>query len=395
MYWDGQYCKDTGCIIIDPNNPTGLATNKTGISGSAIFGVDPNGGNVPVNPPGPTNYCYWCPPTPYTKKYCSADEYVANLTTQGVEALAISFGWVAPANGQIGISPSTYLTIVLSSFFTTYSCIYVDVYSNPLSNEGCCTLRGGTWVDTNTIDGGLPNYKCVDPIISPCGTGTIINPSNVVVYGDGSLASQECCTSLGYQWTSGVISVYENNISTGTIIDSMGLSYANSLGTNSYCSPCPSSINIVEECDANGACTFVVKNKNTNTNLPQSCCVGYGYTYDNTTNRCLTCPSVVNYEPAAPFKITNLDSSDLTVICCTNIGGWYGNAFGDGDKCYQCPGILIYDDFGGSSANPNYTIIDGEILYGGVSLSPTCCENYASVMGTGAWDAALGKCVIV
>jgi len=397
MYWDGQYCKDTGCIIIDPNNPTGLATAKTGVFNSGeVFGIGPGGGNVPVNPVGPTNYCYWCPPSPYVKKYCSADEYIATLTTQGVEALATAYGWVAPANGQIGISPSTYLTIVLGSFFNTYSCIYVDNLNNPIANEACCTLRGGTWVDTNTVDNGLANYKCVDPIVSPCGTGTVINPSNVVVYGDGSLASQDCCTSLGYQWTSGVITVYENGINTGTIVDSTGLSYANTFGTNSYCSLCPSSLNIVEECDINNACTFVVKNNNTNTNLSQSCCVGYGYTYDTMTSRCLTCPSVVSYGPQSPYLITNLDNSNLSVTCCTNIGGWYGNAFGDGDKCYQCPGILIFDDLGNSTVNPNYTLIDGEILYDGVSLSsPACCENYAIVVGGGTWDAALGKCVIV
>lgn len=392
MYWDGQYCKDTGCLPpIDPN----LLTSKTVISSGEIFGIDPNGGNVPVNPVGPTNYCYWCPPSPYIKKYCSVDGYLADLTIQGIEALAIIYGWIPPTNNEVGISPSLYLTIILGDFFTKYACIYVDNLNNAISNEACCTLRGGTWVDTNTVDSGTSNYKCVDPIANQCGSGTVINTSNVVVYGDDSLASQDCCLSLGYQWTNGVISTYENNISTGSIIDSTGLSYANTFNTNSYCSPCPSSINIIEECDTNSNCTFVVKDNNTNTNLSQSCCVGYGYTYDSTTSRCLTCPTVVNYEPKSPFKITNLDNSDLTVICCNNIGGWYGNALGDGDKCYQCPGILIYDDLGNSTANPNYTVIDGEILYGGDSLTPTCCENYATVIGTGTWDAALGKCVIV
>jgi hypothetical protein len=385
--WDGKNCVDPRC-----SGGIGGGGIDVGVGSSTQRGFTFSGADLFAGQPAPGGVspfiCYWCPPDSSIQIVCTVGDYLALLTQTEIEQLALSYGW---DNTTVDSDPSAFLITILTPFFTTYGCLYLDNIHKPISSSACCTLKGGTWT---LIDG---KYYCVSPASNPC-ANTVSNANHVYVnISDNSLVLQPCCTTLGYTWTDGSISmVGEPNFN-----DTLGLSYANSLNEKNYCTACPTQLVTVNDCDNFGVCTLIIKDNLTNTNLSQQCCTDYGFTYEVTTGRCLKCPTTVNYEATHPYTITQLDGSSLSQTCCENINagasftfpGWYGNAFGDGNKCYQCPGINIFDDLGVMTPNTNYTVMSGEVLYGGSSLSQTCCDNYNVSVGGVAWDPISQKCL--
>jgi hypothetical protein len=111
------------------------------------------------------------------------------------------------------------------------------------------------------------------------------------------LLNEDCCSQVGGHWTNGTITVIDGNNSY-TFTDSIGLSFAQSLGQNNYCSNCATTLKkfnseIVIEPGAGL--------------LNQECCEHYGFSYDITNYRCYACP---NYTPATP----NTDNINEVVV---------------------------------------------------------------------------------
>lgn len=392
-YWDGRNCV-IGDNLGGGNLGGDLGTeylNKTFVFNSAdLFAI---GTEPPVEVI--TYNCYWCPPNDYIQTICSADEYVMTLSDTDVVNLAISLG----ANQGISVKDAqSFVLLNYSSFFTTYGCLLLDNLDKPIGNLACCQMKGGTW----TSIGG--KYYCVKPQVNPCASNSV-NNNHVVVDSNGGLISQTCCPTLGYEWTNGSLTVIDsvtNQVRTDiTIQDTVGLSFANSLGTNNFCTACPTQITIVNDCTG-GGCVSVVKKYNSSsapTQLTQQCCTDYGFSWDSTNSRCLYCPSVVNYgTPLNDYLITDLGGNDLSQQCCEAIGGWYGNAFNEGDKCYTCAGVMIFDSNGNGVANPDYQITGSvyplEVKYKGNSLTQQCCTQYNAQFGLAVWDSITNKCLI-
>ena len=397
--WDGKNCVDAGCTKLNGGLNTEILTTSPGgikqvtFTSAEIFA----GPREDVGTPAFT--CYWCPPDGSIHIVCSVDEYLALLTPTEITQLATSLGW---GQGNIDVAPQIFLNTVLTPFFTTNGCLYLDNLNKPIKNAVCCKLKGGDW---SLING---KYYCVKPVDNPC-ANNVVNANHVLVNNStvpATLTTQECCLTLGYTWTDGLIAMAGE----ASFNDSLGLSFINSFGGKFYCTACPTSLITVNDCDAFGVCSLIIKDSVTNTNLSQTCCTDYGFSYDATTGKCLKCPTVVNYEATYPYTITQLNGSNLSQSCCeTTIVGsspsfttaWYGIADINGNnsgvaKCYQCPAIYYYSNNAqvDPTPNTNYTIFEGEVLYNGQSLSQTCCNNYNSEVGGVSFDAATQKCLL-
>lgn len=378
--WDGTNCVDTQCITSLGGNGGGGFGDPTGAVNSNIVEV--------INDTSNPYICYWCPPDSQIKIVCSVEEYLEPLTMTAIEELALSLGW--DNTGPFSLSPTVFLGGIFSVFFSTYGCLILDNNYNQIKNQSCCTLKGGEWT---LVEG---QYYCVKPLDNPCSDSSI-NESHVLIDNGGNLLSEACCNTLGYTWTDGTITVTNQP----SIQDSIGVSFANGLGSSSYCTACPTILTYVEECDALGSCFQVVKD-NSNANLSEKCCTDYGFSWDVENGRCLLCQPVVNYINEYPYLITNLDDTDLTQACCESNNGWFGYAqivtqSGPGTaKCYQCPPLYYYNSANDSTPiqNTNYTIFEGEIVYNGESLIQVCCDNYNQFVGTASWDVVTQKCYI-
>jgi hypothetical protein len=388
--WNGKNCVDTSCVsLLSPLGTSAPATAATPTSTGSPIPMVFNASSLFSGTRGgvfSTFGCYWCPPDEFVTLVCNVDEYLSLLSPVEVNQLALSLGWDDISN------PVTYLNSVLSTFFTTYGCLYLDSLNVPINNQACCELKGGVW----TLDSSSRQNYCVQPIISPCGNNIVNNNHVYVNSRDGSLTSQECCRILGHEWVDGNISI----IGEPSQQDGVALSFVNSLGLTNYCTACPTQLKSVDDCSV-GSCTLVIKDNITDTNLSQQCCTDYGFIYDSVYNRCLRCASVVNYESSYPYTITNVDTTNLTETCCTGVSGWFGIADINGvnsliNRCYQCPPIYYYTSPSDTVpiTNTNYTVIGNELLYGGTSLSQTCCNNYNSEVGTVTWDVSTQKCLV-
>jgi hypothetical protein len=389
--WDGKNCVDAGCVKSAGGT---VPVAPVEVKGVTFTATELFAGQVTDTAPS-TFTCYWCPPDASITVVCSVDQYTALLTPTEVDQLATSLGWT-----NNGTTSTAFLNTVLTPFFTTNGCLYLDNLNKPINNSACCTLKGGNW---NLING---KYYCVKPVDNPCANNTA-NANHVLVNTTtNSLTTQECCSTLGYTWTDGLITM----VGESSFNDSVGLSFVNSFGGKFYCTACPTSLITVNDCDGFGVCSLIIKDSVTNTNLSQQCCTDYGFSYDAATGKCLKCPTVLNYEATYPYTITQLNGSNLSQSCCeTTIVGsspsfstaWYGIADINGNnsgvaKCYQCPAIYYYANGSQTTATPNtnYTILDGEVLYNGQSLSQTCCNNYNSEVGGVSFDAATQKCLL-
>lgn len=399
VIWDGRNCVIDSGLGDTPTEELGTgtatSTQKT-YSYTELFTANPNGNPTPVNPT-PSYFCYWCPPDSVVQTVCSVNEYVATLTDAQIVNLAVSLGLTLPTTVALATA-FIYGSEDFSMFFTTYGCLILDGNDNPITNKPCCELKGGVY----TLINGK-NY-CIKPAQNPCANATILNANHIWVNSnDNSLVTSECCATLGGTWTNGTITIS----SVGTLQDYVGLSYVNSLGLSNYCTNCPTNIVFVNDCITTpGQCILIVKDGLSNADLTQQCCTDYGYDWNPNTNKCHVCPSIVNNEPSYPYKITTLNGGNLTQYCCESKGGWYGlpqllNDIGEPynpgvTKCYQCPPLYYYDSSNNSAnaiQNTNYSVISGEILYNGQSLSQQCCTNYNITVGGVYWNAAVQKCM--
>lgn len=396
--WNGKQCVDTNCIRItgsDNNSEIDVVVEEvdmgTPISAVELFAANPRDYSKPINP---SYVCYWCPPDSTVQTICNTDEYIVTLTDTQIINLAISLGAIPPISKD---AAAAFIYTVFNTLFTTYGCLILDGNNTPITNKPCCEMKGGTYTLINN-----KNY-CIKPINNFCADATILNGNHIWVNSDGSLTSIDCCRTLGGTWTDGTITI----ASVGSTQDYVALSYVNSFGVKNYCTNCPTTIIFVDDCVTTPSqCVPIVKDGLSNIDLTQQCCTDYGYTWNNTLNKCYVCPTVVNTSNTYPYVITKTDDSNLSQYCCENKGGWYGlpqllNGVGEPynpgiNKCYQCPPAYYYVSESSTIAiqNTNYTIVNNEVLYGGQSLSQTCCNNYNTEVGGVSFDSARQKCLV-
>jgi hypothetical protein len=381
--WDGRNClyvtsTNTGTPIeIGTENVSTLRTYST----NDLF--NSYTGGIVIQ----SNYtCYWCPPENYLQTICSVDDYLSTLTQTQIIQLAVSLG----ASPNIGSEATYFISNIYEPFFNNYGCLILDNQDNVIKDKGCCELRGGTLTNINGV-----NY-CLKPNPNPCAGSQVYPKTHVWVKPDNTLLPESCCNQNGQYWVSPVDS-NNNNITlvsqngTTTFLDLPGSTFA---GSNSYCSSCPN--NLIEVVENS---SIIIKDSNNN-DLLQECCVDYGFNWDLNLQKCTKCPTVVNYGTELnEYQIVNVNGLDLSQQCCEQIGGWFGNAFGEGDKCYSCPGVMIYDSVTGESTiNNGYQLIGTtspiEVTYEGNSLSQQCCTLYHNQFGEAVWDSETNKCLI-
>lgn len=375
--WDGRNCVDLTCVTLNGTSvgaPTstpirgGVAITRTTqvVDASTLFRTQ----EATPTPIVDNFVCYWCPPESYITKVCSADEYVALLTTQQILDLAISLGY--DPTPLIRTSPSIFLSNILFEFFKIYGCLLLDNVDKPINNSACCKLRGGEWILEPTSN----KYYCVTPNINPCASATV-NPSHVYVTPVGDLLSQECC--IDGNWSNGsIVTINSTTGANGNLVDSVGLSFANLTGNNNYCSACPPSISI------SNTDSYVLENPS-GADLTQQCCTDYGFTYNTLTGKCLKCPAVTNIVSGVIVKPNGVS---LDETCCLIKNGWYGigPASLDLQKCYQCAPV----------SSGGYTITSNEVLFNGTSISQACCASYKAEVNNTAinWNTLTNKCVL-
>jgi len=248
----------------------------------------------PVFTTKPPYKCYWCPPNPQV--VCNPDDYISTLSSDAITNLAIELGW----NNQCGLSTTDFLSSALTSLFTKLNgCLILTETNDIISNKACCTLSGGNLVMVDNI-----NYCVQPPPVNPCDNATV-NPTHVYITPAGDLLPEGCC-SIG-TWTDGTVTVTEGS-ETVTIIDSVGLGFANQLSSNNYCSACPTSINISP--------TNLIITDSNRVGLTQNCCVDYGYNYDTVNNICYTCPppKAIGYSIVSGEVLFN--GLSLFEVCC-------------------------------------------------------------------------------
>lgn len=380
--WDGKGCilvKREQVVTVRPNVEKEVNT----YSSKQLF-TKSTTKTMPVEEVSLSHTCYWCPPKEYTQKICSADDYLAALTQTEITQLAVNLGW-----DNVG-DPQTFISKIYSPFFNTYGCFLLDVNDKQISNRACCKLRGGTW----TLIGN--SYKCMVPAERTCGKPDI-KPETYVWFdsSNNTLVSKQCCTQNNQYWVEPIgdsncascnIMLTSGNQIT-TFLDEYGTKVAQS---NSYCSACPN--NLVEVVES--GYVFILE-KSSNTNLSKQCCIGYGFTWNTTLNKCTKCPQSVQYGTTTESNvIVDLAGNDLSQQCCESVGGWYGNFYNNGSRCYICPGTVIYDSFGNKEINTNYQIIGNEVIYQGSSLSQQCCDNYNTSFGGVEWSPVENKCLV-
>lgn len=390
VVWDGKNCLDANCIRINGGGipqQDAVAQEFTGRQNYTIIEM----ATIGIEPPAEaiTYACYWCPPDNSIQVVCSVDEYLNTLTDTQIINIAISLGATQPSLDEA----TSFIVKVYSRFFDKYGCFILDGDDKPITNNVCCKMKGGVYT---TING---SGYCVKPLPNPCDGATILNGNHIWVNSDGSITSSDCCTSLGGIWTDGTVNI----ASVGTMQDYHATSYVNQFGLKQYCTNCPTEIMFVEDCTTL-PCNSIVKEGLSGADLSQQCCTDYGFTWNN--NKCYVCPAVVNTSSVYPYTITNLNDSNLTEYCCSEKGGWYGlpqllNDVGEPynpgvKKCYQCPPTYYYPIESSTTAvqNTNYSIINGEVLYGGLSLSQTCCNNYNTEVGGVSFDVTSQKCLV-
>ena len=332
--------------------------------------------------------CYWCPPK--VKTICGMESYVDSLTDIEVNNVSTILGW----NSNTQQTQRDWLESILTNFFPN-ECFILDNQNKMISNSECCRLRGGRWVFNETLN----TYYCINSNIY--NTGNVIMPSSsktsspsvpqktycdeshvdeyhVWVDSSNNPISQICCTQLGKQYnTNGSILVYRNGNFFGSKNDYVALSKY-----KSYCTDCPTSINIVGD---------YVYNNVDNVGLNEKCCVDYDFTYDNTNSKCVECPSTTlnSPQPDGSTIITTTSGNQLPKTCCIKLNKWFNDTL---NKCYLCP----------PSDDNGYTFNTGsvytEITYQGTSLTQECCDYYKKSMSNYGsninWDANLGKCLI-
>ena len=401
--WDGEKCVDINCLGLNGSDFE-IATGVEDFQKS--FSITEIPLDIQFDPIDFLNFkCYWCPPENFIQTICSTGDYLNALTDTQIINLATTLG----ASQPITLSEaSVFIGGIYDPFFTTYGCLLLDNKDEPITNKLCCEMRGGVYTLINN-----KNY-CIKPTNNPCANVTILNANHIWVNtDDNSLISYDCCSTVGGTWTDGTITI---SSSMGTIQDNLGLSYANGLGLNSYCTSCPTNIMFVDDCVTTpNLCVSIVKDGLTNTDLTQQCCTDYGYTWNSNTNKCYVCPTVVNNGGSYPYTITTLNGGILPQNCCESQGGWYGlpqlsNSVGEiynpkTNACYQCPPLYYYTSESSTAAtqNINYSIIflntqqglGGEVVYNGQSLSQQCCDNYNITVGGVYWNTTFQKCMTV
>jgi hypothetical protein len=243
-------------ITCNTANPTGCDTcREVFVYDSAqLFRTNPN---LEITDAINSYTCYWCLPDSYIDKICDARSFINGLTQQEINDLYIKIF------GPIGEVPVSIVTDkvknALENSIKNYGCLLITKDGNFIVDTNCCKLRGGNYV----------NGYCFKPQDDPCNTAQV-NSSHVFVDDKGNLLSQNCCTKYG-SWTFGSINIISDGT---TLTDSLGSSFANSLGEKYYCSACPQDIIIY-----NG---IEVRDNSTNQTLTSQCCVDYGYEWNGT-----------------------------------------------------------------------------------------------------------------
>lgn len=278
VYWDGSFCYQKECYVklqTGLNCSDNLIITSDSIKCQAskllecvdcdsefvyqsanLFREQPNK-NLELIDLVNSYTCYWCQPENYITKICDARSFVNGLTQQEINDLYIKiFGPIGEASDSI---IKEKVNNALTSSIKNYGCLLISKNGEFIVDNNCCKLRGGNYV----------NGYCFKPQDDPCNTAQV-NSSHVFVDDKGNLLSQNCCTKYG-SWTFGSINIVSN----GTILtDSLGSSFANSLGEKYYCSACPQNITIYNGTE--------VRDNSTNQSLTPQCCVDYGYEWNGT-----------------------------------------------------------------------------------------------------------------
>ena len=391
VYWDvvENFCKRrTNNVTLTQSNIT-----TTNYSATELFNNSLKGNEITSTP---NFYCYWCPPSRFVSEVCDVSDFSTILTNYQINQFATNLGW----NGTNPVDPLNYISLYYNSLFEQ-GCILFNLLDKPISSEPCCNIVGGTWTQ---ISG---NYYCVRPrqACSMAEIKTIENrPTHVWIESNNNeLVSIDCCNQTGMYWYNGtgIEIATGQNIQPTYLTDSVGQSQA---GSTTFCSNCPQKLK-ADNLDA-------VTDFNTSQALSEICCNDYGFTYDRATEACYYCPRTINNQVTSFYVnsdgiVTNPTAvgTTITVIiyldpngnnlseqCCNRFNGWYGNAFNNGNKCYECPSYNVWNN-GVKTVNTNYSISNGQVLYAGRSLSESCCRQYSQQTNT-ITSYSGGRCLI-
>lgn len=282
VYWDGNNCFELNCYNKIKNglncDGTLTITNSSITCVTQIF-LEESGGWVFDSVELFSNnnefleltdeisqeyVCYWCLPNSNIKEVCDVIGYVRTLTVEQLFTLynsTVRTITVIPTDLAVISLMREELSERLDNYITKYGCMLSSIDNNPIKDNSCCKLRGGN----------MTNGYCFIPPKTTCGLA-IQNVSHVYLNTDGQMTTQDCCNNYGY-WSDGTVLVDGNTI----IPDTIGLSFANSLGVKEFCSACPQNISILYN---------TVVDSSTNTTLNRKCCIDYGYNWDVDNNRC-------------------------------------------------------------------------------------------------------------
>jgi hypothetical protein len=158
---NGEYCQECNYKLI---------YGEDGI----VYYFEPNGNQPLKDSNCCTNYfntenntCYWCPKA---KSISSGDDFLNLYEPTEIQSLAIDLGW----SGSLNVTPETFISNLMSTFFTTYNTLLLDPNNNVISDKSCCELNGGNLVTISS-----KNY-CVTGGVNNC-SGGYVNNSHVWV----------------------------------------------------------------------------------------------------------------------------------------------------------------------------------------------------------------------
>lgn len=364
------------------------------------------GGGVTISTTTYPQLCYSCLPSQYVIPVCGIQDWITKAKNKNIDVsvLAKSYGW----NSGYALTPEQFLTIVLKDSFTPDKCvIFNEPDLKPIKSQHCCRIVNGEWdYDTNT---------CYSSTTNKCSTA-VENEYHIFVDGDGKLLSEDCCTNLNYDSTTGYILL---NINGGkqVVSDNVGISYMNKLGLNNqqYCTACPTNLSL----DINNVIT---KNSISNSLLTPKCCTDYGFYYNTTDNKCLMCPNtsdLVNniYTDGYTYTVTDTKNVGVSEYCCNyfsntvnNTEYWYGindDVNSNIQKCYLCEPINE-GSYSVTTVVTNPIVLwnqhstptntqKPEVILNGESLTKNCCEYYKKATNNSnvTWNDSTKKCIIL
>ncbi len=397
-----------------PNDPITVPPRPT---------LPPNSGNLPPLEVG-KYYCWWCPPQSSITPICSSQQFLDNITTSNdLLQLAYSYGY----NGDDNQEAENLLLLIFDTYFTNNKCFYMvnginQVGGKILNDKTCCEKRDGVWNQNLNLCEVESNLG-VDPCPTPATVvewatlvGVLDDETQPVSQTNFNLLTQECCNSLGYNWSPAYIEIYLTSEDTEIPVPILATSYINSLVApqtpsteTHYCWECHHVLNQVQILADDGN-TYVmyeeehmaVNPTGSQTSLLQGttpserCCNSYGFTYQTimvngeTKPICgANCdpnefvidstPSYNIYNPPMPPIVQSQLGGGISKTCCESNGYYYFDEYQNIEQvqqCYVCPPFTL------TTTSPTY--LQGSITFGGVNyntindynnqpLSKECC----------------------